>query len=184
MVIKYTKARIEPPYDKTNEMAVCPAKTQLSLGICPVWSESWLSAWWKLGSLATHWAHSEASDQTGWMPRLNWVFAGCTIILLVCHEAAQILRAALCKKAFIVYILNNKRNFTCIFNVCFLWTKMTLCKFYFIFECRQVFKTLKLNITTKAWKLKSTDQCDSWRGQNLKMQLWGALSSPAVCSSD
>ena len=41
---------------------VRPAKFQISLGICPVWSESLLSAWQKLGSLATHWAHSEDSD--------------------------------------------------------------------------------------------------------------------------
>ena len=34
-------------------MAVPPAKTQISLGIRPVWSESLLSAWKKLGSLAT-----------------------------------------------------------------------------------------------------------------------------------
>ena len=26
----------EPPHDKTNKMTVCPAKTQISLGICPV----------------------------------------------------------------------------------------------------------------------------------------------------
>ena len=45
--------------------------------------QSSLSAWRKLGSLATHWAHSEDSDQTGRMPRLIWVFAGCTLILLV-----------------------------------------------------------------------------------------------------
>ena len=36
--------------------------------------QSSLSAWRKLGSLATHWAHSEDSDQTGQMPRLIWVF--------------------------------------------------------------------------------------------------------------
>ena len=46
-------------------------------------SESLLSAWRKLGSLATYWAHSEDSDQTGRMPRLIWVFAGRTVILLV-----------------------------------------------------------------------------------------------------
>ena len=40
--------------------------------------QSSLSAWRKLGSLATHWAHSEYSDQTGWMSRLIWVFAGRT----------------------------------------------------------------------------------------------------------
>ena len=55
----------EPPHDKTNNMAVRPVKTRMNLGICPVWSESSLSAWRKLGSLATHRAHSEDSDQTG-----------------------------------------------------------------------------------------------------------------------
>ena len=48
-----------------------------------VWSDSSLSAWRKLGPLATHEAHSEDSDQTGRMPRLIWVFAGRTATLLV-----------------------------------------------------------------------------------------------------
>ena len=73
----------EPRHDKTNNVAVRPAKTKISLDIHPVWSESSLSAWRKLGPLTTHWAHSEDSDQTGRMPRLIWVFAGCTLILLV-----------------------------------------------------------------------------------------------------
>ena len=91
-------------------MSVRPAKTQSSLGNRPVWSESSLSAWRKLGSLATHWAHSEESrltvfpdqdqdsllvkrrndnhspgyfDQTGRMLRLILVFAGRTVTLLV-----------------------------------------------------------------------------------------------------
>ena len=55
---------------------VCPGKTQISLGIRPVWSEFSLSAWRKLGSLPTHWAHIEDYDQTERMPRLIWVFAG------------------------------------------------------------------------------------------------------------
>ena len=54
----------EPPHDITNKMDVRPAKAQISLGIRPVWSESLLSAWRKLGSLANHQAHSEDSDQT------------------------------------------------------------------------------------------------------------------------
>ena len=29
-------SRSEPPHDKTNKMTVCPAKTQISLGILPV----------------------------------------------------------------------------------------------------------------------------------------------------
>ena len=73
----------EPRHDKTNKMSVSPAKTQMSLGIRPVWSESSLPAWRKLGSLATHWAHSEDSDQTGRMPRQIWVVAGRTLIMLV-----------------------------------------------------------------------------------------------------
>ena len=48
----------EPPRDKTSNVAVRPAKTQTNLGIYPVWSESSLSAWRKLGSLATHWVHN------------------------------------------------------------------------------------------------------------------------------
>ena len=44
---------------KPTKWFVRPAKIQISLGIHPVWSESSLSAWRKLGSLATHWAHSE-----------------------------------------------------------------------------------------------------------------------------
>ena len=28
----------EPPCDKTNKMTVRPVKTQISLGMCPVWS--------------------------------------------------------------------------------------------------------------------------------------------------
>ena len=75
--------RNEPRHDKTNKMCVRPAKTHISLGIRPVWSESSLSAWRKLWSLATHQAHSEDSDQTGQTPRLIWVFAGRTITLLV-----------------------------------------------------------------------------------------------------
>ena len=68
---------------KPTKWHVRQAKTQISLGICPVWSESLMSARRKLGSLATHWAHSEDSDQIGRIPRLIWVFTGRTLILLV-----------------------------------------------------------------------------------------------------
>ena len=81
------KRTLEPPPDKTNKVSLCPAKTQISLSIRPVWSESSLSAWRKRGSLATHSAHSEDSDQTGQMPRLIWVFAGHT-----CHSVVFIMK--------------------------------------------------------------------------------------------
>ena len=78
-----TNNMYEPWHDKTNNMAVRQAQTQISLGIRPDWSESSLSAWKNLGSSATHWAQSEDSDQTGRLPRLIWVFAGRTVTLLV-----------------------------------------------------------------------------------------------------
>ena len=84
--LKHTEKKIyisEPQHDKTNKMSVCPAKTQISLGIHPAWSESSLSAWRNLGSLATHWVHSKDSDQTLRMPWLIWVFTGLTLILLI-----------------------------------------------------------------------------------------------------
>ena len=79
----YCYFTVEPWHDKTNKMFLRQAKTQISLGIRPVWSESSLSAWRKLGSLATQWVHNEDSDQTGRMPRLICVFTGCTVTLLV-----------------------------------------------------------------------------------------------------
>ena len=44
----------------------------------------------EIGPLATHWAHSEDSDQTGRMPRLIWVFAGRTATLLVLSRGGSI----------------------------------------------------------------------------------------------
>ena len=71
-------------HDKMNRMICAPRETQISLGICPVWPESSLSAWRKHGPLATNRAHSKDSDQTGRMPRLIWVFAErAQVILLV-----------------------------------------------------------------------------------------------------
>ena len=49
---------------KPTKWSVCPVNTQISLGIRSVWSESSLSAWRKLGSLPTHWVHSE--DWSDW----------------------------------------------------------------------------------------------------------------------
>ena len=63
---------------KTNKMNVRPAKTQISLGIRPFWSESSLCAQWVAKDPNFLHADSEDSDQTRWMPRLIWVFAGRT----------------------------------------------------------------------------------------------------------
>ena len=60
----------EPPRDKTNKMACAPSED---------WSESLLSPWRKLGSLATQWVHSENPDQPGHLP-FCWF----------CHEVAHL----------------------------------------------------------------------------------------------
>ena len=78
----------EPRHDKTNKVTVCPAKTQIILGIRPVWSESLLSAWRKLGSLATHWAHSKDSDQI--RPVWSESSLGAHSFCWFCHEVAHI----------------------------------------------------------------------------------------------
>ena len=67
-----------------------PAKTQISLSICPVWSESSLGAQWVAKDPSFLHADSEDSDQTGRMPRLIRVFAVRTVNLLVYHEVAHI----------------------------------------------------------------------------------------------
>ena len=70
-----------------------PAKTQISLGIRPVWSESLLCAQWVAKDPSFLHGDSEDSDQTGQMPRLIWVFAGGTLILLVLSCRSSFLKA-------------------------------------------------------------------------------------------
>ena len=68
-------------------MTVRPAKTQISLGICPVWPEPSQSTQWIAKGLSFLHADSEDTDQTGRMPRLIWVFAGRT-----CHFVGFVTR--------------------------------------------------------------------------------------------
>ena len=74
---------------KPTKWQVGPARTQISLGIRPVWSESTLSAWRKPGSLATHWTQSEDSDQVGRIPKRIWVLAGRKVILLILSRGSS-----------------------------------------------------------------------------------------------
>ena len=62
---------------KPAKLSVHPAKTQISLGICQVRSESSLCTQWAAEDPMFLYADSEDSDQTGRMPRLIRVFAGC-----------------------------------------------------------------------------------------------------------
>ena len=73
---------------KPTKWSVRPAKTQVSLVIRPVWSESSLSAWRIIGSFC--YPKSTQKD-SGRMPRLIWVFARRTTTLLVlsCCDSNQ-----------------------------------------------------------------------------------------------
>ena len=63
---------------KPTKWHVRPAKTQISLGIRPVWSEPSLCAQWVAKNLSFLHPDCQDSDQTGRLPRLIWVFAGRT----------------------------------------------------------------------------------------------------------
>ena len=75
-----TVNKIEPPHDKTNKVTARPAKTQ----------ESLLCAQWVAKDPSFLHADSADSDQTGRMPRLIWVFAERTSILLVLSRDGSI----------------------------------------------------------------------------------------------
>ena len=88
-----------PPHDKTNNMTVCPT-----------WSASSLSTWRNLGSLATHWAHWEDSDQTGQMPwliSLHWAHSHCWF----CHVLAQLCLCGNIRKMSVPVPLDWKKLF-------------------------------------------------------------------------
>ena len=77
---KFTCGIFELRHDKTNKMSVRPAKTQISLGIRPVWSESSLCAQSVAKDPSFLHTDSEDSDQTGriniytcrWLSFLRW----------------------------------------------------------------------------------------------------------------
>ena len=86
---------------------MCPAKTQISLGICPVWSESSMCAQWVAKDPRFLHADNEDSDQTGRMPRLIWVFAGRTLILLVLS----------CRSSFETVVKNTIKSLVFLFSL-------------------------------------------------------------------
>ena len=77
----------EPPHDKTYKMTVRPAKTQISLGIRPVWSVSSLCAQWVAKDTSFLHAVSEDTDA-----QAIWVFAGRTY-----HFVGFVMRRLICR---------------------------------------------------------------------------------------
>ena len=90
----------KPRHDKINKVTVRPAKTQFSLGIRPVWSESSLCAWRKLGSLATHWAQAKTLIRLGGCPGWSVSSQGAHSFRWFCHVVAQITLLDLYQSSF------------------------------------------------------------------------------------
>ena len=68
---------------KNIKMTCVPSKDSDQPGYLPSPDQSTLSAQRNHESLASHLVTSESTDQTGQMPRLIRVFAGCTVNLVV-----------------------------------------------------------------------------------------------------
>ena len=84
-----TIEQFEPPRDKTNKVSVRPAKTQISLGIHPVWSESSLWVQWVVKGPSFLHADSEDSIRLGGCPGWSESSLGAQPHCWFCHEAAQ-----------------------------------------------------------------------------------------------
>ena len=83
----YYKLTNGPKGSGELKTTVHPVKTQISLGICPVCSESLLGAQWVAKDPSFLHADSEDSDQTGLMSKLIQVSAGRT-----CHFVSFVMR--------------------------------------------------------------------------------------------
>ena len=109
-----------------------PAKTQISLGIYPVWSESLQCTPWVAKDPRFLHVDSEDSDHTGWMPRLIWVFAGCAghfvgFVMNYKFRKTEILFYQISKPKFCNHFLelttysllvsSNMRNLNTLFNI-------------------------------------------------------------------
>ena len=97
----HTPNTCEPPHDKTNKMTVRPAKTQISLGIRPVWSESSLCAQCVAKDPNSLHADSEDSDLSlRWAHRPFYWF---------CHEAAHVIIMKVASCLFISWRCTTRR---------------------------------------------------------------------------
>ena len=65
-IIRLNHVKFEPRHDKTNKVSVRQAKTQISLAIRPVWSESSLYAQRWQRRLWSDWADAQADLSLWW----------------------------------------------------------------------------------------------------------------------
>ena len=113
-----------------------PAKTQLSLGIRPVWSEAFLCAQWIAKDPVFLHADREDFDQIGRMPRLFWVFAGRT-----CHFVGFVVRRLMSSYFFICYAfplnLHSPFSKSVLILLCFFGLNLGCLVLFRLFSCHE-----------------------------------------------
>ena len=122
-------------------MSVRPSKTQISLGICPVWSESSLCAQWVDKDPVFFLRTAKTLIRLGWCPSWSESSLGAQSLCWFCHEAAQIMKFQLKTARYLKWLgtLAKKKKkcrkpkqatwqsvqiqsrFCCKFHVCFSW---------------------------------------------------------------
>ena len=105
---------------------VRPAKTPIGLGIRPVWSESSLSPWRNNKSLATHWAHSEDSDQTGHPLVFAWRTLVILLVLSCCGSCVRKL------KTCFITSLGEEGSGLCASRAFVCFVRVSFCHFLFL----------------------------------------------------
>ena len=154
---------------KWTKWPVHPAKTQISLDIRPVWSESSLSTWKNIRPF-TYWAHSEDSGQ---MPRLIWVFVGRTSFCWYCQAAAHLVFVGFVWKNLYFYILFiiAFKNFTIMSWYC-LNVKARSPKLTFIVQSDWSIKCLIPSFILHPSHIPNTETMLSWTSCNDSLLIW------------
>ena len=134
------------------------AKTQISLSICPVWSESSQCAMCVAKNPSFLHADSEDSDQTGQMPRLIWVFTGRT-----CY--------------FVYFVVRWLSYFWCFSNADSMERKKTTGKNKSSSRSIREKSGVSLTRVEKSWKIiYFTSNTQKKRGKWLRMLIFSALN--------
>ena len=135
--------QFEPQHDKTNKVSVRPAKTQISLGIHPVWSESSLCAQWVAKNPRT----VNTLIRLGGCPDWSESLLGAHSFCWFCHVAAHFCLTLNLKKyrACTAWNIGIKHDFLCI-NFC--WAPREGLKIYkIILSCMNAKKHWRFWLT-------------------------------------
>ena len=155
----------EPPHDKTNKMSVRPAKTQISLCIRPVWSDS---------SLCAQWIAKDPSflheDPPGWSESS----LGAHSFYWFCHVAAHVVCVISWQTEIIADLSESMELFSHrIFKIlkaifaCFYFFFF----FYFIFFFKYIIFSLKLLLNTYLWYVEDCFEINIKHAEIVKKRL-------------